>query len=52
MVGIQDQISASFGGFNKISIEKNGSFKINKIKIDNKIKKFQSKFTITFYWYT
>lgn len=31
-VGIQDQISASFGGFNKIEIDKKGKFIINKIK--------------------
>ena len=48
VVGIQDQISASFGGFNKISIEKNGSFKINKIKIDNKIKNFNQNLLLLF----
>ena len=47
-MGIQDQISASFGGFNKISIEKNGSFKINKIKIDNKIKNFNQNLLLLF----
>jgi D-glycero-alpha-D-manno-heptose-7-phosphate kinase len=34
-VGIQDQISAAIGGFNKIDIKKNGLFKIK--KIDSKI---------------
>ena len=34
IVGIQDQISASVGGFNKISINKKGKYKI--IKIDSK----------------
>jgi D-glycero-alpha-D-manno-heptose-7-phosphate kinase len=34
VVGIQDQISASVGGFNKININQNGEYKI--IKIDSK----------------
>ena len=32
-VGIQDQISTSLGGFNKIDINKNGSYKIKKIRL-------------------
>lgn len=39
-VGSQDQIASSFGGFNSISFNKRGSFKVS--KIDNK-KKFQAK---------
>ena len=39
-VGSQDQVASSFGGFNSISFNKGGSFRIS--KIDNK-KKFQAK---------
>lgn len=39
-VGSQDQVASSFGGFNSISFNKVGSFKVS--KIDNK-KKFQAK---------
>jgi len=39
-VGSQDQVASSFGGFNSISFNRGGSFKIS--KIDNK-KKFQAK---------
>jgi len=38
VVGIQDQISATYGGFNKLNIEKNGKFNVKKIPIDNKVK--------------
>ncbi len=48
VVGIQDQISASFGGFNKIHIEKNGVFKIKNFKIDNKIKKLNKNLLLLF----
>ena len=47
-VGIQDQISATFGGFNKINIEKNGTFKIKKIKIDKNIKNFNNNLILLF----
>jgi D-glycero-alpha-D-manno-heptose-7-phosphate kinase len=47
-VGIQDQISATYGGFNKISIEKNGTFKINKIKIDKNIQNFSANLMLLF----
>ena len=47
-VGIQDQISATFGGFNKIDIEKNGTFKIKKIKIDKNIKNFNNNLILLF----
>ena len=36
MVGVQDQIASSFGGFNQINIKKNGQFSINKIHISKK----------------
>tara|TARA_B100000965_G_scaffold404925_1_gene437169 strand:+ start:1075 stop:2058 length:984 start_codon:yes stop_codon:yes gene_type:complete len=48
VVGMQDQISASFGGFNKILIEKNGVFKIKNFKIDNKIKKLNKNLLLLF----
>ena len=48
VVGIQDQISASFGGFNKIHIEKNGVFKIRSFKIDNKINKLNKNLLLLF----
>ena len=48
VVGMQDQISASFGGFNKILIEKNGAFKIKNFKIDNKIKKLNKNLLLLF----
>ncbi len=48
VVGIQDQISASFGGFNKIHIEKNGVFKIKSFKIDNKIKRLNKNLLLLF----
>ena len=47
-VGIQDQISATFGGFNKINIEKNGTFKIKKIKINKNIKNFNNNLILLF----
>lgn len=45
-VGCQDQINASYGGFNHITFTKNG-FKVNPIKITaNKKKKFESNIMI------
>ena len=38
IVGIQDQVSASYGGLNRLDIEKNGAFKVKKFKIDKQIK--------------
>ena len=35
VIGIQDQIASSFGGFNYVNIEKNGTYKINKISLSN-----------------
>ena len=34
MVGVQDQIASSYGGFNQIKISKNGNFKIKKINLN------------------
>lgn len=34
-VGCQDQISAAFGGFNRIDFHKNGDFEVNPVLIDN-----------------
>ena len=38
IVGSQDQIAATYGGFNKISFQKNSSFKIKKIKSNKNLK--------------
>jgi D-glycero-alpha-D-manno-heptose-7-phosphate kinase len=48
IVGIQDQISASFGGLNRINIEKNGTFNVKKIKINEKIKKLDKNLILLF----
>ena len=47
-IGIQDQISASVGGFNKINIKKNGSFNIKKIKFKKEIGKFNQNLVLIF----
>tara|TARA_B100002051_G_C16732803_1_gene639323 strand:- start:987 stop:1967 length:981 start_codon:yes stop_codon:yes gene_type:complete len=39
-VGVQDQISASIGGLNKVLINKKGNFKIKKISLNEEKKKF------------
>ena len=38
MVGSQDQIAASYGGFNRIFFNKNNSFKLKKIKTNKNLK--------------
>ena len=48
VVGIQDQISAAYGGFNKVDIDQNGTYKIKKIKINNKIKEFNKNLVLIF----
>ena len=48
VVGIQDQISATYGGFNKLNIEKNGNFKIKKITINSKLKSFNKNLLLLF----
>ncbi len=46
--GFQDQISASYGGFNKIVFKKNGKFKVKKINIKKKyLKELQNRILIT-----
>lgn len=46
--GYQDQISASFGGFNKIIFKKNGNFTVNKIRIKKKyLNELESRILIT-----
>lgn len=46
--GLQDQICASYGGFNKIIFKKNGKFIVKKIHIKKKIlKELQSRILIT-----
>ena len=48
-VGIQDQISASYGGFNKIIIKKNGKFIIKKIFKNNlKLKKLNDRLFLVY----
>lgn len=37
-VGIQDQISAAYGGFNKVNISKNGNFNVEKINLNNDLR--------------
>ena len=41
-VGVQDQIAAAFGGLNKITINQNGSYNVNKIEL-NPLKKRELK---------
>ena len=36
IVGVQDQIASSYGGFNQIKISKNGEFKLKKINLSKK----------------
>jgi D-glycero-alpha-D-manno-heptose-7-phosphate kinase len=48
IVGIQDQISASFGGLNKLDIKKNGSFDVKKIEINKKIKNLDKNLVLLF----
>ena len=48
VVGIQDQISAAYGGFNKVDIDQSGTYKIKKIKINNKIKEFNKNLVLIF----
>jgi len=48
VVGIQDQISAAYGGFNKVDIDRSGNYKIKKVKINNKIKEFNKNLVLIF----
>ena len=47
-VGIQDQISASLGGFNKISIKRNGKFNIKKINSRESLKELNKNLVLVF----
>ena len=48
IVGIQDQISASFGGLNKLDIKKNGDFDVKKIKINKQVKNLDRNLVLLF----
>ena len=48
IVGIQDQISASYGGLNKIDIKKNGNFNVKEIKISKQIKNLDKNLVLLF----
>ena len=48
IVGVQDQISASFGGLNKLDIKKNGSFDVKKIEINKQIKNLDKNLVLLF----
>ena len=48
IVGIQDQVSASYGGLNRLDIERNGTFKVKKFKIDKQIKKLDKNLVLLF----
>ena len=48
IVGIQDQISASFGGFNKIDIKRDGTFGVKKIKINKNVNKLDKNLILLF----
>ena len=48
VVGLQDQISATYGGFNKVDINQKGEFRIKKIKITRKIKEFNKNLFLIF----
>lgn len=47
-VGIQDQISAVYGGFNKVEINKKGKFKIKNFKIDNNLKRLNKNLILLY----
>ena len=47
-VGIQDQISASYGGFNKVLINTRGNFKVERIRLKKNIKEFNKNLFLIF----
>tara|TARA_B100000795_G_scaffold269136_1_gene257682 strand:- start:481 stop:1458 length:978 start_codon:yes stop_codon:yes gene_type:complete len=47
-VGVQDLISTAIGGFNKISIQKNGKFNVNKIKFKKNKNDLNKNLFLTF----
>ena len=49
VIGIQDQIAASYGGFNYVLIKKDGNFKVNKISLSNtRMKNFEDRIFILY----
>ena len=49
IVGCQDQIAASFGGFNKITFSTSGNFKVKKFSLENKNVKNLNKNLVLLY---
>lgn len=49
VVGSQDQVAASFGGFNRITFNKDGSFFISELPITNSRKEFLNQHLLLFY---
>ena len=47
-VGVQDQISAVYGGFNSVEINKKGNFKIKNFKIDNTLKNLNKNLMLVY----
>ena len=44
IVGMQDQIAVTFGGFNKIKFKKNSDFTVSKLNLTKvRLKEFESK---------
>ena len=48
IVGIQDVISTSYGGFNRVDIKKDGSFNVKNIKISNQINYFNKNLVLVY----
>ena len=48
VVGSQDQVAATFGGFNKISFKKNNNIKITKLKKNLNIKKLEDNLLLIY----
>ncbi len=48
VVGSQDQIAASYGGFNRIFFKRNNSFKVKKIKKTKNIKKLENNLLLVY----
>ena len=47
-VGIQDQISATYGGFNKVEISDDGKFKIKNLKINSVLNNLNSNLALIY----
>ena len=48
VVGSQDQIAATFGGFNRIYFKKNGLFNLKKIKKNNNLKSLENNLILIY----